>query len=216
MHIEYCIYDRSPSEKEIVKEIEQVLNKGIKNFCLFPYSVASLKNSGILKEINVCMPIDFPFGVMDLESRKSVIDNIMSTYKIQAIDIVAPSKALSNNKYSKLREDIDNMHEILSKYDPVDIRYVLEYRIFDHSVLARACQILKDKNIHTILPSTGNMIDDISDNIIACKYLESKSRIKAICTGNVYHDKHLALLKKHEIAQIRAFSLNSVNILMDY
>jgi len=215
MYIEYCLYDRTLSEKDISQEIEKALDMGVKNFCLLPYSLASLKNSGLLKEINVSVPLDYPFGIMDIDARKAVLSNLLNKYKIQALDVIAPSKTLSNNKYSKFREDVDNVNSVSENYG-LDIRYILEYRIFNYGVLSRCCQILTDKGIETIIPSTGNMIDDISDNIIACKYLESKSKIKTICSGNVYHNKHLSLLKTNNIDKIRAFNINTVNMLQNW
>tara|TARA_B100001778_G_scaffold92184_2_gene75292 strand:- start:10868 stop:11521 length:654 start_codon:yes stop_codon:yes gene_type:complete len=214
MYIEYCLYDRTLSEKEISKEIEKAIDMGVKNFCLLPYSLSSLKNTGLLKDINVCVPLDYPFGVMDIDARKEVVTNLLKKYKIQALDVVAPSKILSNNKYSKFREDIDNVNQTSENYG-LDIRYILEYRLFNYGVLSRCCQILSDKGIETIVPSTGNMIDDIHDNIIACKYLESKSKINTICSGNVYHNKHLSLLRTNNIQKIRAFNINTVNMLQN-
>ena len=75
MYIEYCLYDRTLSEKDISKEIEKALDIGVKNFCLLPYSLASLKNSGLLKEINVYVPLYYPFRMMDMEERKAVLSN---------------------------------------------------------------------------------------------------------------------------------------------
>lgn len=213
MYIEYCLYDRTLNEKEILKEIEDALNAGVSDFCLLPYSLSSIKNSGLLKkDIRIAIPLDFPFGVMDLDSRKSNISNIIDKYNINSIDIVAPSKILSNNKYSKLREDIDNIKEIIAEKS-IDIRYILEYRLFNHHVLARCCQILTDKGIKTIIPSTGNMIDDINDNIIACKYLESKSKIKTICSGKIYSEKHRDIVLNSEINRIRVFNMHSIHLL---
>ena len=78
MYIEYCLYDRTLSEKDISKEIEKALDMGVKNFCLLPYSLASLKNSGLLKEINVSVPLDYPFGIMDIDARKAVLSNLLN------------------------------------------------------------------------------------------------------------------------------------------
>jgi deoxyribose-phosphate aldolase len=212
MHIEYCLYDHALSEKEVLENINHACQKGIQYFSLLPYSISSLKNSGLLKNIKIGTPLDYPYGIMDIKSRKQNAEILLGEYNLNTLDIVAPSKMLSNNKYSKIKEDLDNLLEVIEPYN-VNIRYILEYRMFSYAVLTKLCQILDIYKIATIIPSTGRLIDDINDHVIAYKYLESKSNIQTIFSANLYTNHQVDYIKKLNPYGIRLFNTNSIDLL---
>jgi deoxyribose-phosphate aldolase len=114
----------------------------------------------------------------------------MDSHDIDIISIVMPSNYLVNRKYDKIREDIKQNIDIAKAANPnINIRYILEYRRFDHSILAKICDILIHNNIYEIYPSTGLFIDDINDNIIASVFLTKKTGIKCILTGKVWTER---------------------------
>lgn len=51
---------------------------------------------------------------------------------------------------------------------------MLEYRIYSYELLYKIAQILLDHGVTTILPSTGYLLDDINDNILACVLIHKK------------------------------------------
>ncbi len=212
MHIEYCLYDHVLSEKEILDNINYGYQKGIQYFSLLPYSISSLKNSGLLKNIKIGAPIDYPYGIMDIKSRKQNAEILLGEYNLNTLDIVAPSKMLSNNKYSKIKEDLDNLLEVIEPYN-ITTRYILEYRMFSYGVLTKLCQILESYKISTIIPSTGRILDDINDHVIAYKYLESKSSIQTIFSANLYTNHQVDYIKKLNPYGIRLFNNNSIDLL---
>jgi hypothetical protein len=57
------------------------------------------------------------------------------------------------------------------------------------------------------------MIDDINDNIIAAKYLHTKSDINVVVNGNIWTQKHIDNIKNSNIKDIRLHYLSSVTLL---
>jgi hypothetical protein len=63
------------------------------------------------------------------------------------------------------------------------------------------------------------MIDDVNDNIIAAKYLSSKSEIQTIINGNIWTSKHAEVIKNsgfygvrlHHLASLRLFTKNNAS-----
>ena len=197
--IEYAAYDYSLNEAEILKNLEKAIELGANSISVFSYSLNTIKNlEEIIKQKNIAVScvIDFPYGLADPKSRMFAASQIVKQKNnIQYLDIVIPTKAISNRKYDKLREEIKNLIELCSE-NYIEIRYILEYRVFSHEVLAKVCQILKEFGLNTVLPSTGIMIDNIDDNLIACNFLTVKSQVKTICTGNIFNEKQAKLVKK--------------------
>jgi len=212
MYIDYCCYDYSINEIETTNNISTAIKHGIKNIFVFPYTINYIKQDYINDSIKFGCPVDFPYGLSDQKTRNFAVENIAKSNKIKYIDLMIPTKIITNRKYDKFRDDIKTNLDICKEHG-VELRYVLEYRIYSHEVLTKICQILKSFNINTILPSSGIMLDDINDNIIACKFLQTKTEIKTICTGNIYLVNHLALVKKSNIDGLRIHNIFAVNLL---
>lgn len=213
-YLEYASYDYSLNEAETQTQISDAYKLGIRNFCVFPYSVGTLRSAvPDSDQISICCPADFPYGLSDIKSRNFIISQLCKQ-KIQTIDLFLPTKIISNRKYDKFREDIRSNLEICSEAN-VKLRYVLEYRVFSHEILSKVCSIMVDFGIDTAIPSSGHMIDDINDNLIACSYLKTKSNIKAICNGNIYTQKHVENIKKANVYGVRFHYVNSIGLFLN-
>lgn len=210
MYIEYACTDYSLNETDVKTNIDYALKHNIKNICVLPYSINTVKN--LNSEINTICILDYPFGLSDLKSRSSIVSNAIKS-NVNTIDIVAPNKILANRKYDKFREDIKANLDLCLE-NKVELRYVLEYRVFSHEVLAKVCQILKSFNINTVLPSSGVLLDDINDNLIACNFLNAKSDINVVCNGNIYLDKHIKLAINSNNYGLRLYHKNSIDLLV--
>lgn len=213
-HIEYCCYDYAINESETTLKVESAIKHGIKNIFILPYSINYIRSElfSSNSDVRFGCPADFPYGLSDLKTRNCIVENLAKSNKISFIDLMIPTKAVTNRKYDKLREDIKSNLDICSQYN-VHLRYILEYRIYSHDVLSKICQILKTLNIDTILPSSGMMLDDINDNIIACKFLQTKADIKAICNGNIYRQQNLDDAYKANLYGIRINNLQALRYL---
>jgi deoxyribose-phosphate aldolase len=213
-HIEYACYDYSINESETEKNISHAAKAGVTNFSLLPYSLSGFKNSELFKNNNfsISCPIDFPYGLSDTKSRNFMVSQAIKS-GANVVDLFLPTKMIINRKYDKFREDIKSNFDICFEKN-VKLRYMLEYRVFSHEVLAKVCQILMTFGIDTILPSSGMMLDDIHDNLIACNYFLTKTGIKTICNGNIYTENHVKLANNANIHGIRLHHLRSIDIIL--
>lgn len=212
-YIEYACHDYSLNESEVEANVVAATKFHINTISVLPYSLPSIKNLSSIKDknIGIACVADFPGGNCDSKSRNFLISQLCKQ-NVNFIDVMIPTKIITNRKYDKFREDIRSNLEICNEHN-IQLRYILEYRVYNHEILAKVCQILVDFGIKTVFPSSGMMLDDISDNLIACNFLMTKSKINTICTGNVYHEKHASLIKNIDnLYGIRFFNLSSLAI----
>jgi deoxyribose-phosphate aldolase len=209
MYIEYACYDPTITDEDFKKTLSTLIEKyNIKNIATFHTNIITIKS--LKKNIDISCPIDYPYGILDSKTRIFAISQAIKA-GASTIDLVAPAKYISNRKYDKLRDDIKTSLE-LCEQENIKLRYILEYRTFNHETLSKVCQILKSFNINEVLPSTGQFIDDIYDNIIAAKYLTMKSNISVICNGNIWIQKHIDTLKNANIYGVRVQNLASLEL----
>lgn len=212
---EYALYGLDYSEIDIKTNIESVLSLGIDSVSV-PYFYTKLAKtitanySGIL----ISNAIDYPFGLSDIKTRNEAVSNAIDN-GADKISLVFQNNYLSNKKYDKLRQDIISNLEICKKHN-IDLIYYLEYRIFTHQSLIKACNLLLEASIDKIYVSTGHMLDEIYDNIIAVNLLKQKTNINPIFTANIWTKDHVSLLKKNEISCIRFNNLNAIKTYYSY
>jgi deoxyribose-phosphate aldolase len=209
MYIDFYINDIEINElksKEIVKEI---LSYGCVSSITVPsYLVKSVKPL-LPSHIELSCFIDYPIGISDSKTRLYSIEQAKKL-GISTIDISMPQYLAANRKYNKIREDIQNVIDTCFS-DNIKIRYILEYRIFDHRCLKKICEIFDSFGIQYVFPSTGYFIDNLADNIIASNFLHQNSKnINIISTGNIWLNKHFEILKKSKIFGFRTNSLHSL------
>lgn len=214
--IEYASYDYSINETETSLNIETAIKHGVNSVSVFPFSINTLKNLDEKiksKNISTACALDFPYGLSDFKSRIFAASQVIKQKNdLTYLDVMIPTKAISNRKYDKLREEIKNLTELCGEHS-IGIRYILEYRVFSHEVLAKVCQIMKEFGVQTIFPSTGIMLDNIDDNLIACNFLMAKSSINTICTGNIFNQKHSVSTKKMtDLHGVRFFHLSTIEL----
>jgi deoxyribose-phosphate aldolase len=212
MYIEYACYDYSLSDEEIKNNVALAIQLGVKHICMHYINIPLIR--GMIEEhgLSISSPLDYPYGLLDSKNRLSVISSAIKA-GAKTVDIVSPAKFIANRKYDKLRDDIKN-NLTLCQENAVNLRYILEYRVFNHETLAKTCQIFKGLGIEYVLPSTGHMLDDISDNMIACKYLSTKSKIQTICNGNIWTEKQAEILRSSNIYGARLHHISSIALFL--
>lgn len=220
IYTEYACLDYSINEAESVKNITDAIKYGVTNISVLPYTLSTIKSLDDIKnkELNISCPVDFPYGASDPKTRSFAVSNLCKNHGniLKTIDLFIPTKIITNRKYDKLRDDIKTNLETCNEFN-IKLRYILEYRIYNHEVLAKVCQIFMDYGINTILPSSGTMIDDINDNLIACNFLMNKSKINTITTGNVYNEKQINnVVKMTDLYGIRLFNIHSLYLFMEH
>jgi deoxyribose-phosphate aldolase len=205
MHIDFAIIDTDLNEKEAKKQISDAIQFGVNSICIPYYLIRSTKILLEKKQIDLSCFVDFPIGISDNKTRLEGVKNAIMA-GANCIDIVMPQNLATNRKYDKIRDDVKAIKEIC---DPINvkIRYILEYRIFDHRCLKKICEIFDNTNIMYVFPSTGYFLDNLADNLIACAFLHQNSKeLNVICSGDIWLEKHFDIIYRSGIGGLRTFS----------
>lgn len=192
LKLEYGYYDIASNENEIKHILSQLATYQIDNISVFPY-YTKLAKTVLQNKCSVATVIDYPFGLSDTDSRiLSVSSSIANGANI--IQIVAPSSLLCNKKYDKFKKEIEFLHK-LCKENSVELRYILEYKIFTSDLLYKLSFILSEQGISTIYPSSNHLMDTISDNILVTMLLKKKNpKINIVVNGSAWTDDQIDLI----------------------
>lgn len=199
MYLEYYINTIDEKEIDIKNNIEQISTYHVSGV-LSPHSQTRFIKKNFPALNSGCF-VDYPISSCDTDRRQDLIMdaiNVGSNY----VAITAPFYHIVNRKYNKLRDDISKNLDICQKYN-IQLKYILEYRKFDHQLLTKVCEILLEKGINTIYPSSGLFLDNIEDNIIACAYLHEKTGINTIVNGNIWKKSQI-----DNILKIKPFGIS--------
>jgi deoxyribose-phosphate aldolase len=194
--IEYCNYSIDLNEHEF----KETINKSIKlmpNVISVLPSFTKLARTIVPEYISLSTVIDYPFGCNDLKSRLLSTENAIKNGST-IVELVAPSFLLCNRKYDKFREDVASHLELCSKLG-CQLRYILEYRVFTPELLCKVAQILLSYKVDIIYPSTGHLLDDISDNILASALINKKvPDINIVINGNIWNSRHTDIIASNK------------------
>lgn len=209
--IEYSYFDIASNENEVKENLTLANKYKLSGISIFPFHIKVAKNI-FSADFPIACPVDYPCGILDTKSRLCAVESAIKA-GAKIIDIVVPAYYLSNRKYDKFREDIKNL-KMCCDLAGVTLRYILEYRIYSYELLYRICQILIEHGVDTVIPSSGYGLDDISDNILASALIHKKNpSLKIICNGNIWSPKHIELIEKANLPQIRVNSINALYLL---
>jgi deoxyribose-phosphate aldolase len=210
MYTEFAAYNIEFTEEEIKTDIESVLQ--LQPNCIsVPYAFTKLAKN-IVKNTNtkISNPIDYPLGLSDIKTRNMAVRNCIDN-GADRVQIVIQNNQLNLKKYDKIRQDIKSNYDICIEHG-VDISYYLEYRIFTHQSLIKACNILLECGINQVYVSTGYMLDSVEDNIVATMLLSQKTPINTVFTSNIWNKDHIKLLQKNKISSIRFNNINAIKL----
>lgn len=210
MIIEYSVYDISLSDDELKKNIQQACAYNPQSISVFPSSIR-LARAIAPSIISLSTAIDYPLGLTDTKNRNLMIESCAKS-GISILNIVAQPTHFCNRKYDKFRDDIKTNLEICNKYS-IELRYMLEYRVFTYELLYKVSQVLLDLGINTIYPSTGYLLDDINDNILAAGLINKKVPINIICNGNIWNISQIKNIKKMHLYGIKVNSINALELI---
>jgi deoxyribose-phosphate aldolase len=210
-YIEYQAYDLDDTEAELKTKIEKALAYKINAICV-PYAYTKIaralaKNSQTL----IANAIDYPLGLSDTESRNKMVLNSIEN-GAQKINIVLQNNYLVNKKYDKIKQDVQSNATICLDRS-VELNYYLEYRIFTHQSLIKACGLLSEYNIKKVYVSTGYLLDSPEDNLIATMLLKQKSTIEVIFSGNLWNKKQIHNLNKNNVDTIRTNTILGLDLI---
>lgn len=207
MIIELALHDLEIKELELKNYISDAIKYQPDSISVYPHYIKLLKKLSN-NSIEMSCPIDYPLGQSDPQTRQTEIIFAIKN-GASRVDVVVPTLYLINSKYDKFREDIKANIDICNHHN-IDIRYMLEYRIFNHTTLTKISNILKESGINIVYASTGYMLDDIVDNTIASSYLAKKTGIKTIINGNIWHKNQIQNINNTKPYGVRFKNLHSL------
>lgn len=208
MYIDFALIDTELADSDAKKIIEEIITYPINSITAPIYLVKSIKNL-IPEKISLSCLIDYPLGISDIKTRRFSIEQAVKT-GATSVDIAMPQNLAANRKYEKIRDDIKSAKEFCDTSN-ANIRYILEYRTFDHYCLKKICEIFENHEIKYVFPSTGFFLDNLADNILASIFLHQNSKdLNVISTGNVWNNKHFDTLLKSGLFGFRTTSLHSL------
>lgn len=214
MYIDFAIIDTDIEDKKARQKILEAIEWNVNSITVPYYLLKSCKSLIKTPEINYGCLIDFPLGISDAKTRCHAVEVAISS-GANAIDISMPQNLAANRKYDKIREDIKNVKSICG--NDVIIKYILEYRVFDHRCLKKICEIFDEHTISFVTPSTGYFIDNLADNLIASAFLHENSKeINVIATGNAWTENHFSILNKSGIFGFRTFNIQSLKSFKEF
>jgi hypothetical protein len=190
--IEYGHYDIASNELEIKEIISKALKFYPQTISTLPYYTKIVK-SLIPKETKLSCILDYPFGLSDSESRDKSLEIAIKNGS-EIVEVVAPSHLLCNRKYDKFRKELSLYSKLCSEAN-VELRYMLEYKLFTPELLYKAAHILIDFNIPVMYPSVNYLLDNVSDNILVSMLINQKNpKTKIIVNGSAWTDDHINML----------------------
>jgi deoxyribose-phosphate aldolase len=211
MYIDFAIIDTDINDTQAKDIIKYVIDNNCVNSITIPYYFSKLIKSYINNNgCDFSCFIDYPLGISDSKTRVFAVDQAIKS-GFNTIDVCVPQNLATNRKYDKIREDINSIVEI-TKNKNVNIRYISEYRKFDHFCLKKICEIFENLGIKYVFPSTSYFLDNLADNILASVFLYNNSKdLKIICTGNVWTDNHFDTMIKSGLFGFRTTSIHALN-----
>lgn len=213
MYIDFAITSTDISEAEAKKLIQDIADYPVSSITAPIYLIKYLKPI-TNKQLLSCF-IDYPLGVSDIKTRRCAIEQAHKA-GATAIDIAMPQNLAANRKYDKIREDIRSAQEFCQENN-IQIRYILEYRVFDHHCLKKICEIFEAHKILHVYPSTGFFLDNLADNILASIFLYQNSKdLNVICSGNLWTDKHFDTILKSGLFGFRTTSIHSLKNFINF
>lgn len=213
MITELSFYDLATSDDEFKEIFKNAVLLKADTVSVFLNHIKLARNF-LPDHIKISTPIDYPLGISDTKTRLSAIESAIKQ-GVNIINVVAQPYNLCNRRYEKFRDDIKQVQELCSKNE-VELRYILEYRIFTYELLYKVAQILLSNNIKTIYPSTGYLLDDINDNILACALINKKvPDMNIICNGNIWNIGQVNNLYKTKHFGIKVNSINALKLLQE-
>lgn len=215
MIVDYCLSSCDLKEAEARENVKLAIEYSWLNSITVPYYLIKPVKSAITKDnVQLSCLIDYPLGMSDTKTRACAAQQAIKN-GADMLDVVMPQNLASNRKYDKIREDIKNILDITES--KIKLRYVLEYRYFDHNCLKKICEIFDTFQIKDIFPSTGFFIDNLSDNILASIFLYKNSKeINIFCTGNMWTDTHFDTINKSGLFGFRTYSIECLKNYNDY
>jgi deoxyribose-phosphate aldolase len=212
MQIELACIDRTSKLDLILETI--FLGSSERVSCVaLPSGFFGLVSSDLKDHATFSSVVDFPYGISDTSVRLHEI--ILSVRRsVSIIDLVLNPHHIVNNDWKSTRKDIKACLAAC-KSNKVELRPVVEYRLFEQETIIETCRMLYDLGVLSIVTSTGSMVDDILDNAIISHQIASKSGLSVTSCSNISTPEQVSIFKHAGVQGIRIPSLKTAQLLLD-
>lgn len=208
MYIDFALIDTEINDND-AKILFTEINQYPINSITVPYYLIKHCKNLIKENIVLSCFVDYPIGISDAKTRRFAVEQAFNN-GASSIDISMPQNLAANRKYDKIREDVKAITEFGNE-NKVLVRYILEYRLFDHHCLKKICEIFEQYGMNYVFPSTGYFIDNLADNILASIFLYKNSKdLNILSSGNIWTDKHFDTIGKSGLFGFRTSSIHSL------
>jgi len=210
MYKELCVHKNDILIEDVQKRILSAISRGVHGISVLPYFLPHIVEI-IPSGLTLTVPIDYPFGTSTTRLRQHA--SIAALRKgANTIDLVLNTLDIINNKFDKIETDLIS-HTKICKERNSSLRIIFEYRILTKEKLYKVCRMVKLYKVEYVLPSTGFMVDECTDNLITSLELQKKFGFKVITNGNLWLQSQYDTIQKSTVFGVR---LNNKNCNLIY
>ena len=145
--------------------------------------------------------IDYPYGLNTTQVRLHEI--ILAIRQgASSIDLMLNNGYVAERNWSRIKKDLKSCLSVC-RQDDVELRPIIEYRLFDVETVLSLCAVLDTLGIERIINSTGCIVDDFHDNAVISYQIQRKTSLSVVYGGPVLNNDHYEILQKMKIHAVR-------------
>ena len=170
------------------------------------------KVNGFLNDHTFCAAVDYPYGINSTQIR---IHEIILAVRQGAstIDLMLNPSNIVEKNWEKIKKDLKNCL-VVCKQNNVELRPIIEYRLFDKRTIMELCMVLNRMGVYKIINSTGYMVDDFKDNALTSYQIQKDTNLSVIYCGPVRTNENYDVLRQMNIHAIRFTSPKLAEIIL--
>tara|TARA_R100000008_G_C3552721_1_gene151390 strand:- start:125 stop:757 length:633 start_codon:yes stop_codon:yes gene_type:complete len=202
MLTELACYNQDSTYSEILETVFVASEKNLDSVAIPSGFMGRV--SEFLKDQKFSAAIDFPYGLSSTQVR--VHEIIMAIRQgASFIDLVIHNGYIKEKNWRKIKEDLKACMSICDQNN-VNIRAIIEYRLFPVETVLLICDLLNTIGIHNVVNSTGFVVDDINDNAIISHQMQDKTGVFVTSCVRAFKEKHIRIFKELDVHALRLMS----------
>lgn len=202
MLTELACYNQDSTYSEILETVFVASEKNLDSVAIPSGFMGRV--SEFLKDQKFSAAIDFPYGLSSTQVR--VHEIIMAIRQgASFIDLVIHNGYIKEKNWRKIKEDLKACMSICDQNN-VNIRAIIEYRLFPVETVLLMCDLLNTIGIHNVVNSTGFVVDDINDNAIISHQMQDKTGVFVTSCVRAFKEKHIRIFKELDVHALRLMS----------
>lgn len=207
MYNELQIYSRELTQDKAREEMFVAIKHGFSGISTSIYFIPSMVEIIPTGMVLSCA-VSYPDGTLDTKIKQH--ETLSAIRKgANAIDFVLNPHLISAKKMQEMCDDILANLEIC-KENNATLRVMMEYRVFEPSLLLDICYLVRECGVEYAFPSSGHMLDNSTDNLLMSMAIQ-KAGLQAITNGNIYKKDQYSSVLKSGIFGVRFKSAQAIS-----